>query len=524
MTLLYIVLFGTLTTSALLASAGAHGGRHSTDELDVPWIDAVTVLVGAPEQMGGPTGSLYDSPFASFRLPNGTVRGFSANQVTMMVMDGVNSTAGVSLTTPRAVNLTRSPSPQALDHCGAWLNAVLMDGSDDDPLLVRGWYHEEWECDYARNSYTNKSVAYAESHDGGSTFTKVGWPHNQVILPPAGNTTTAHQTGEGDHGVACNGQYCYLWFREWDPPTTAGTIGVARATRSSGGVPGSWYKFKDGAWTEPGVGGESTAVGGAIPGTAVYYRRDGDDFVGIGSAGCSYPLPTLGWSRQPHQGWQCLDEPLLHLDGNSWKRSNTSGELVAYTALSGLGGGEDFPSGDGTGFLWYTYLEPGATFADRYLVRRSLTLAMAAEAVGADVPQVTVALSLYRRASAASPDHWATTALVPASRQYEQAEEVLCRLMTSAVAANPSGNATLPLLDCLNEATGDHMVGATAAECSKPGVRLLRTLGWVFRVPTHDTSPLTRCYSGALHDHSVAVGSSCPTGYEAEFVMGHALQ
>jgi hypothetical protein len=52
------------------------------------------------------------------------------------------------------------------------------------------------QCDYARNSYTNKSIAYAESTDGGLNFTKAGHPQNQIILPPEGNTTTVHQTGE----------------------------------------------------------------------------------------------------------------------------------------------------------------------------------------------------------------------------------------------------------------------------------------------------------------------------------------
>ena len=65
--------------------------------------------------------------------------------------------------------------------------------------IVRGYYHQEWNCNYSDHSFTNKSVAYAESHDGGRSFQKPDYPSNSIILPPRGNTTSRHQTGEGDH-------------------------------------------------------------------------------------------------------------------------------------------------------------------------------------------------------------------------------------------------------------------------------------------------------------------------------------
>lgn len=62
-----------------------------------------------------------------------------------------------------AVGLNRSATdPAALDHCGCWLQAVA-DLPADKPGVVRGFNHEEFKCDYAHNSYTNKSIAYAES-------------------------------------------------------------------------------------------------------------------------------------------------------------------------------------------------------------------------------------------------------------------------------------------------------------------------------------------------------------------------
>lgn len=128
--------------------------------------DCVLVRTGSPTQSGGPIGTDFDSPFTAARLPNGTVVGFSANQKTYLVTRGSSVTD--VLPTPVFTGLEGNASnPDRLDHCGAWLNTVIeVDG------LLMGFYHEEWRCDYARNSYTNKSVAVAISEDGGMSWTK----------------------------------------------------------------------------------------------------------------------------------------------------------------------------------------------------------------------------------------------------------------------------------------------------------------------------------------------------------------
>lgn len=43
--------------------------------------------------------------------------------------------------------------------------------------------------------------------------------------------------------VCVVGDYFYLYFREWDGPGGRATVALARATRASGGVPGSWHKW-----------------------------------------------------------------------------------------------------------------------------------------------------------------------------------------------------------------------------------------------------------------------------------------
>ena len=162
------------------------------------------VLIEAGEYVGGPECCKYDNPFATASA-NGIVHGYTANGNTYLIVNGtdVNQVLAQALDT----GLDKDSSTDSLDHCGAWLNSVHYDGH-----VFRGFYHEEWRCDYAKNFYTNKSIAYAESEDG-VHFTKPGHPHNVIISAP--NTTTGHQTGQGDHGSVVVEDFYYLYYRDW---------------------------------------------------------------------------------------------------------------------------------------------------------------------------------------------------------------------------------------------------------------------------------------------------------------------
>ena len=287
--------------------------------------ECVEAVVGPVVSIGGPIGSLYDSPISVISA-NGRTRAFSANQETKLIFDGKSPDFGHNndsfLSECRAVNLTRSKSPSDLDYCGAWLNAAIF---EPETGVVRGFYHEEKDCNYSRNSFTNKSIAYAESHDFGSTFTKPHHPNNAIILPPYSNTTSEHQTGEGDHGVVRLNSSYFLYFRQWDTPHVR--VGLARASVKSGGVPGSWSKFFKGSFetNQNGLYGDSDAIAN-ITGTAVYSIRfssspPGDDtyLVSLGSeTSPSYLMPRLAFSKNGIN-WRPMVHPLLHTDG-SWNR------------------------------------------------------------------------------------------------------------------------------------------------------------------------------------------------------------
>jgi hypothetical protein len=59
---------------------------------------------------------------------------------------------------------------------------------------------------------------------------------------------------------------------------------MARASVSSGGTPGSWLKLHNGSFSQPGRGGECSAIAG-VAGTAVYHRASCRDFIAVGQRG-----------------------------------------------------------------------------------------------------------------------------------------------------------------------------------------------------------------------------------------------
>ena len=128
----------------------------------------------------------------------GVVKGYTANANTSLFVNGTSISDVLSQ--PLDTGLDKAP---ALDHCGAGLNTVHYDGT---------LYREEWRFDYARSFYTNASIAYAESEDG-LHFVRPGHPHNVIISAP--NSTTAHLTGQGNHGSVVVGDYYYLYYRDW---------------------------------------------------------------------------------------------------------------------------------------------------------------------------------------------------------------------------------------------------------------------------------------------------------------------
>jgi hypothetical protein len=104
------------------------------------------------------------------------------------------------------------------------------------------------------------SVCLATSDDNGRTFAKVG-PVITGSLPknPAGPPAQ----GAGDVTVtpSHDGQYLYAYYTDHSRVDNRGVqICLARCRIEDGGKPGSWKKYHQGEFAEPGLGGKDTPV------------------------------------------------------------------------------------------------------------------------------------------------------------------------------------------------------------------------------------------------------------------------
>eukprot|EP00038_Savillea_parva_P015181 m.219150 g.219150 ORF g.219150 m.219150 type:complete len:245 (+) comp30358_c0_seq1:63-797(+) len=235
--------------------------------------------------------------------------------------------------------------------------------------------------------------------------------------------------------------------------------------------------------------------------------------------------PRLSFARPASAGdvpvnWIAAPEPLVYQDSESWNRAAGSDELVAYPSLV------VDPIDSNVLWFYYTYLEPGATFINRYFVRRRVdTVTMTADFNGA-----STVMSLYQgtaRLGARDGDYWATTAPVPPDANYSQVDGAV-----GAILVSPGPN-RVRLFDCYTTAWDDHMVGFEH-ECSpgRPGPMVgLRTLGFAL-TPTGSAQAIHaglavvevfRCFNNATKNHAVSVDPECRGRGTTEFSLGFFL-
>lgn len=291
----------------------------------------LTVTLGISTTILGP-GDLPDSPAvalnSSYYLSNGETYRYSDNWQ------------------PLGVALARGPAG-AFDSCGAWLM-----GAYEDETVVRGWYHAEGSCPIAYQE-TRKTIAYAESYDGGASFTKLG----QIISAPGYIPDTLYDD-EGDFSIVVNGDYFYLYFLA----SRDGRTHLARSLISSGGGPGTWVKWYQGSFSEPGLGGESDPLtwqwefqtpwvtwNSYLGRYIALNRRRGGWALSISEDG-------LNW-----QGLDCLIVPDAGVQAGD--RATAQQRLVDYMKFVGEGQAVD---------LYYMELKPHEGFDKRYLIQQAV--------------------------------------------------------------------------------------------------------------------------------------------------------
>lgn len=105
-------------------------------------------------------------------------------------------------------------------------------------------------------------IAFATSDNGGLNWNKQG-----VVITgrdPKPATPQRSANGAGMPITIAHDGYLYTFYSDWrtlqGQATGADEIHVARAAINTNGKPGSWFKYFNGNFSEPGLGGMSTAV------------------------------------------------------------------------------------------------------------------------------------------------------------------------------------------------------------------------------------------------------------------------
>lgn len=472
----------------------------------------VTIRIQAPQVMAGPD-NRADMQYFGLRVGN-ELSSYTSNSYTYNRRGSTLQASREETNFYYDTGAALVPGAAgSIDERGAWLMYAEVD--DRNPNLIRGWYHcEKWA---PGPTDVLKTMAYAESYDGGRTFQKVcaenpsfNYPNNQFITCWTGYNGNAAQDSTGDAHIIRIGDYYYAYFLS----TSDWLIHLARSLVSSHGLPGTWWKYYNGGFTQPGLGGNSTTP---FPkgtqflwGKFVVWNEGLSKFMDLTDRYLTgYSGIYLGFSNDNVLGWQTATSPYPFVvyegDSNtrpSWDRVANANELHAYPGLCPLDG--DNNGGIYTDKFWYTvngYINPGEGFTQRYSLRQKITLQKTTSTLARDqVGRIEFVLFGHDHGN----DTWATTYNTFGHYRKIVTLGYLC-------SANIAG--TYPLYDLYISSHNDHMVSTNPSEAQK-----LRLLGYAFNTQYPGTVPIYRTWDPVKQDHSVTLDAGAAG---VEFLLGY---
>jgi hypothetical protein len=156
------------------------------------------------------------------------------------------------------------PSGVGFDSHYAGPGSVIYASNGQDLLMFYHAEDQQWDDLGGLASAYYGSIGLARSNDNGQTWMREG----QIITGRDPKPGTPVRSANGA-GVPCafvdkNDGYIYIFYTDW--PTHQGTatgpdeIHVARSLISDDGAPGTWKKYYQGSFTEPGIIGNSESV------------------------------------------------------------------------------------------------------------------------------------------------------------------------------------------------------------------------------------------------------------------------
>jgi hypothetical protein len=337
---------------------------------------ATGTTISPPEKMLGPSGRI-DSVFATVRDQHG-LHAYLSNKEAYWY----DQRADGSLHNPRRI--LSGGGPGSVDQCGVHPVGTIY----KDPAARRshwiGFYHAErgapaddGRCHHPQK-HTRWTIVRMETFNGGRTWHK----GDQVItqdkaLLSENGVWSYRKDDAGSPRLVIRGRYMYLFYRAVNRLSGfRQEMSIARAPVSSKGRAGKWKKWHNGAYSEPGLGGQQSPISG-LPAQArgISYNSHVGEYLAVRVDITGIELfRTIGRDLLVWQPYERLwSTGLTH---SSWgQECGRRGTPVAYGygSIIGLNGSS---SESGRRFWVYYMKKPdGKCFDTRYLFRRLVKLA-----------------------------------------------------------------------------------------------------------------------------------------------------
>lgn len=203
-----------------------------------------------------------------------------------------------SLTGGGAIPVDRS------DHFPMWIEATWVDADG----TVYGWYHNEPGGVCAGGKLTAPRIGAVVSYDGGGTFYDLGLILTSGAAPDCNSKNGFFAGGHGDFSVIPDREnaYFYFLFTNYGGDPASQGIAMARMAFEDRKMPvGAVWKYFDGEWMEPGLGGRVTPAFRAQAdwqradtnshwGPSVHWNTALDSYVVLMNHACCNP----GWPQE----------------------------------------------------------------------------------------------------------------------------------------------------------------------------------------------------------------------------------
>ena len=179
--------------------------------------------------------------------------------------------AGIDL---YSLSMAESPQISGAPHFPMWIESAWK----DEDGLIYAWYHyEEGVCG---GKLALPNIGALLSYDGGETFEDLGIVVDSGDEPDCNAQNGFFAGGHGDFSVVLDRerQFFYFLFTNYGGDVSAQGVAMARMPFPARADPvGSVSKLYQGAWEQPGLGGQVTPI---LTARQAWQRADTDSFWG----------------------------------------------------------------------------------------------------------------------------------------------------------------------------------------------------------------------------------------------------